>query len=331
MLRLPVLFNVVRRVFCDAAEEMGKKGNFFYAVRAGFRPGVYQTWEECKHQVDKFPSAIFKKFASEQDAWAFVRSQSAASSFGEQKGHLKAFFRMADVPYTSLINIQHVRDHQVFPGVYEVLPSRNVPDASMAVPLGNKRTYEDCDDGDNEGPSYPKRVKLIEVPQPKTAAAAASSDGFTYMGDAVVVYTDGCCSANGKVGARAGIGVYWGRDHPLNVAERLSGRQTNQRAELQAACKALEQASEKNIKKVVLYTDSKFTINGITSWVKTWKSNGWRLKGGGAIVNKDDFQKLDELNAKLDVVWMHIPGHAGFTGNEEADRLSREGAAKPLC
>ncbi|XP_043074940.1 ribonuclease H1-like [Puntigrus tetrazona] len=302
MLRLPVLFNVVRRVFCDAAEEMGKKGNFFYAVRAGFRPGVYQTWEECKHQVDKFPSAIFKKFASEQDAWAFVRSQSAASSFGEQKGC-----------------------------EYEVLPSRNVPDASMAVPLGNKRTYEDCDDGDNEGPSYPKRVKLIEVPQPKTAAAAASSDGFTYMGDAVVVYTDGCCSANGKVGARAGIGVYWGRDHPLNVAERLSGRQTNQRAELQAACKALEQASEKNIKKVVLYTDSKFTINGITSWVKTWKSNGWRLKGGGAIVNKDDFQKLDELNAKLDVVWMHIPGHAGFTGNEEADRLSREEQQSPCA
>ena len=34
-------------------------------------------------------------------------------------------------------------------------------------------------------------------------------------GDAVVVYTDGCCSGNGKAGARAGIGVYWGRDHPL--------------------------------------------------------------------------------------------------------------------
>ncbi len=34
-------------------------------------------------------------------------------------------------------------------------------------------------------------------------------------GDAVVVYTDGGCTANGRKGARAGIGVYWGRDHPL--------------------------------------------------------------------------------------------------------------------
>lgn len=36
-------------------------------------------------------------------------------------------------------------------------------------------------------------------------------------GDAVVVYTDGCCSANGQDRARAGIGVYWGRNHPLWV------------------------------------------------------------------------------------------------------------------
>ncbi len=43
---------------------------------------------------------------------------------------------------------------------------------------------------------------------------------------------------------------------------------------------------------------------GVTSWVKTWKSNGWRLKGGGTIVNKDDFQKLDKLNAELEVVWV---------------------------
>uniref|UniRef100_A0A671N828 ribonuclease H n=1 Tax=Sinocyclocheilus anshuiensis TaxID=1608454 RepID=A0A671N828_9TELE len=194
MLRLLGFFRVVRRAFCDAAEEMGKKGNFFYAVRKGFRPGVYQT---CK---------MF---------YAFV------------------------------------------------------------------------------------------------------------TGDAAVVYTDGCCTANGRAGARAGIGVYWGRDHPLNVAERLPGRQTNQRAELQVRTLSLF---------ISIFVQLLFLLSkGITSWVKTWKSNGWRLKGGGAIVNKDDFQKLDKLNAELEVVWMHIPGHAGYTGNEEADRLSREGAAKPLC
>lgn len=84
--------------------------------------------------------------------------------------------------------------------------------------------------------------------------------------------------------------------------------------------------------------------------MKTWKRNSWRLKSGGPVTNREDFEKLDLLNAELEVVWvspcpqldrpktgvltrpafqMHIPGHAGYHGNEQADRLSREGAAKP--
>ena len=31
----------------------------------------------------------------------------------------------------------------------------------------------------------------------------------------VVVYTDGCCHFNGRHGACAGIGVYFGKDNPL--------------------------------------------------------------------------------------------------------------------
>ena len=33
-------------------------------------------------------------------------------------------------------------------------------------------------------------------------------------GGRAVVYTDGSCCGNGKKEARAGIGVYWGEDHP---------------------------------------------------------------------------------------------------------------------
>lgn len=56
--------------------------------------------------MDKFPSAVFKKFASEQDAWAFVRSaqsQSAAPSYGGAKGNMKGVrFKMAGSPYKDL-------------------------------------------------------------------------------------------------------------------------------------------------------------------------------------------------------------------------------------
>lgn len=39
--------------------------------------------------MDKFPSASYKKFASEKDAWAFVRTQSATSSFERPNGNIK--------------------------------------------------------------------------------------------------------------------------------------------------------------------------------------------------------------------------------------------------
>nr|XP_029487607.1 ribonuclease H1-like isoform X2 [Oncorhynchus nerka] len=290
MFRLTGLYSIVRRAVCNGTEDI-VKGKFFYAVRKGFKPGVYKTWDECKSQVDKFPYASYKKFAAEKDAWAFVRSLATSITPDLSEG-----------------------------GSYEATLPRRAPKALEYIPIGQKRHYDHID----EEEVSPAKQSQYSSPSSK------SSDGFTYIGDAVVVYTDGCCSGNGKAGARAGIGVYWGRDHPLNVAEPLDGRQTNQRAELQAACKALEQAKEMNIKKLVLYTDSKFTINGVTSWVKNWKLNNWRLNSGGPVINKEHFEKLDKLNEELEVVWLHIPGHAGYPGNEEADRLSRAGAAKHL-
>lgn len=186
-----------------------------------------------------------------------------------------------------------------------------------------KRLREPLDEGEN-AEVCAKHVRQSTEPPPPV-----SKDTFSYMGDSVVVYTDGCCSSNGRKRARAGIGVYWGPGHPLNVGIRLPGRQTNQRAEIHAACKAIEQAKAQDITKLVLYTDSMFTINGITSWVKGWKQNGWRTSTGKEVTNKEDFAELERLARGMDIQWMHVPGHSGFRGNEEADRLAREGAKQP--
>ncbi|KAM3932591.1 ribonuclease H1-like [Leptodactylus fuscus] len=259
----------------------------FYAVRKGRSPGVYKTWEECKEQVDRFPSARYKKFASEEEAWRFVGNNPEASS--------------SPIESSS-------KDQSSSSNVKKTFHTKRPLPVSTST----------------EQP-VPKRTKLIDI----SALPPLPGHSFTQMGDCAVVYTDGCCSSNGRVKARAGIGVYWGPNHPMNVAERLEGRQTNQRAEIQAACKALEQAKSHNLTKLVLYTDSMHTINGITKWIHSWKLNNWKMSTGKEVVNRRDFEKLDRLVQGLDVKWIHIPGHAGFGGNEEADRLAREGAQKP--
>uniref|UniRef100_A0A6J0STD7 Ribonuclease H1 n=2 Tax=Pogona vitticeps TaxID=103695 RepID=A0A6J0STD7_9SAUR len=270
----------------------------FYAVRRGRKTGIFHSWEECREQVDKYKCASFKKFPTEEAAWAFINGGSTDSS-----------------SYSTGTSGD-------FGGRWE----RNSYRDDKSTSWSDYSSYKRPNGQISENQHSRKRVKYTEVPY----SSSEDKDKFSFMGDYAVVYTDGCCSSNGRHKARAGMGVYWGPGHPLNTSERIPGRQTNQRAEIHAACKAIEQAKSQNIKKLAIYTDSKFTINGATSWVPNWKANGWRTSSGKDVVNKEDFERLAKLSEGIDIQWMHVPGHAGFTGNEAADRLAKEGAGKSL-
>ena len=45
----------------------------FYVVHKGVVPGIYNSWEQCKKQVDKFEGAIFKKFTNKEEATIFLK------------------------------------------------------------------------------------------------------------------------------------------------------------------------------------------------------------------------------------------------------------------
>lgn len=48
---------------------MAKK---YYAVKKGRVPGIYFTWDDCKKMIDGFSGAVYKSFASVEEAMAFV-------------------------------------------------------------------------------------------------------------------------------------------------------------------------------------------------------------------------------------------------------------------
>jgi ribonuclease HI len=52
---------------------MGKESKKYYAVRIGHKPGIYNSWLECKSQIHKFPGAIYKSFGNLSEAKEFIK------------------------------------------------------------------------------------------------------------------------------------------------------------------------------------------------------------------------------------------------------------------
>jgi ribonuclease HI len=98
---------------------------------------------------------------------------------------------------------------------------------------------------------------------------------------------------------------------------------TNNRMELVAAISALE--ALKRPCAVDLHTDSEYLKNGITTWIKGWKKNGWLTAEKKPVRNIDLWQRLDAALARHQVHWHWVKGHAGHAMNERADELARTG------
>ncbi|KAH9491434.1 Ribonuclease H1 [Bulinus truncatus] len=173
----------------------------------------------------------------------------------------------------------------------------------------------------DSAPDTPHKISKMESEDNFTGSKFSDSDGIS-------VYTDGGCFLNGRKGAKAGLGVYWSPNDPDNISEPLKGKATNNRAEIYAALRAVQLAKKKGINNLILHTDSQFLINGITKWIKNWKKNSWTKAKGSPVINKEDFEALDEELIGINVKWVYVRGHNGNASNEEADRLAKSGAEK---
>jgi ribonuclease HI len=139
----------------------------------------------------------------------------------------------------------------------------------------------------------------------------------------VSVYTDGACSGNPGPGGWGAILKWAGHERELKGGDPYT---TNNRMELTGAISALE--SLKRPCSVDLHTDSQYLRQGITSWIHSWKRNGWRTADKKPVKNADLWRQLETAMARHDVRWHWVKGHAGHDLNERADELAREAIAE---
>ncbi len=140
------------------------------------------------------------------------------------------------------------------------------------------------------------------------------------MTKTVEIYTDGACRGNPGPGGWGALLVAGARRKTLRGGEPDT---TNNRMELTAAIEALR--ALRGRRRVVIHTDSKYVMDGITSWLDNWKKRDWKTAAKKPVKNRDLWQALDEASQKHDIEWVWVKGHDGNAGNEEADMLANLG------
>ena len=142
-----------------------------------------------------------------------------------------------------------------------------------------------------------------------------------------IVHLDESCLGNGREGdnpggagglievrTRSGI-----ERRDIYISEPAT---TNNRMALLGATATLQELGRKSARlQVLIVSDSLYLVKGMQEWVRSWKAQGWRRKGG-AIENLALWQALDLAREAHDTRFQWVRGHAADPKNEYADALS---------
>ncbi len=140
---------------------------------------------------------------------------------------------------------------------------------------------------------------------------------------AVALFTDGACLGNPGPGGWAALLRFNGTEKEISGGKSDT---TNNRMEMQAVIEGLNALTRPCT--VSVFTDSRYVQKGITEWIKGWKARGWKTAAKKPVKNVELWQAMDSAQAKHQVSWYWVKGHAGHPENERVDDLAREEAIR---
>lgn len=149
----------------------------------------------------------------------------------------------------------------------------------------------------------------------------------------VSVYADESCLGNGRSGATPGgfgaLVEYQLTGGPVQRFDLWGAERdtTNNRMALRSVTDTFAALSRKgNALSVQFTTDSRYIVDGMTSWVRGWIARGWKRKVG-AVENLELWQAAVEAISRHECHWVWVKGHAGHPQNEYANHLATRAAA----
>lgn len=335
-------------------------------MQRGRQPGVYTDWAVAQDQVRGYPGPRFRRFATWAEADEFVRQgqPSQQQQQQQQKEEEEETTKQAQQDQQEEEGKKEPQKQEHAAADSAEPAPREAPGMTSEKPKDESGTEYPPGKGplprgafDGFDPNIllnPKTGELVYKMEQERKATKLQPKPDSEPPGMLNIYTDGSSSRNGRVGAKAGVGVYFGPgddryDYSFsliyfviantlacpsrNVSEPLKGsRQTNQRAELTAVVRALDIAPRH--RDVTIFSDSQYAINAVTVWHVNWQRNSWMTADRRPVENKDLIQsivtRVDERKAlNVATLFEWVRGHNNDQGNVAADRLAKAGADMP--
>jgi ribonuclease HI len=150
----------------------------------------------------------------------------------------------------------------------------------------------------------------------------------------ILLYTDGACVNNGYENSKGGWGFILVWDRLLKEYRRAGFEKgtTNNRMEIISVLQGLSEVKtrwgnqEKG--KVLVISDSQYTIYGASKWMYKWQIAGWKKtpnKKKGTrhpLLNTDLWKQMYDICKEINPTFIWVRGHTGNYYNELCDSLA---------
>jgi ribonuclease HI len=148
----------------------------------------------------------------------------------------------------------------------------------------------------------------------------------------ITVYTDGSVLCRGKNSPGGYAFLYYLGQEVVKGSGGLRSA-TNNTAEMIAVIAAFESLLDEKTgprPKVMVVSDSRYVVDGMTLWLDRWKATGWRTAENRPVMNRELWEEMSYLAKSFKCRFQWVRGHDGHVENEIVDGMAKAAAFSSL-